>query len=146
MAAYRRILVATDGSGPAGRAVERGLMLARWCQAELVIVAIIHLPLSYRLALGSALAMREEPWVTLRRQAEEILAAAGRRSQEQGQAVTAVLRWGEPAEEILQLAQEPDCDLLVLGSRGLGQARAHLLGSVSDRLSHEFQRDLLIVH
>lgn len=143
---YRRILVATDGSQPAGRAVRRAAGLARALGAELVIITVIHLPLAYRLALGSALAMAEEPWATLRRQAEEILSQAERLCWDQGQPATTVSRWGEPASEILQLIQEWGIDLLVVGSRGLGQARAHLLGSVSDRLSHEVQCDLLISH
>ncbi len=143
---YRRILVATDGSRPAGRAVQRGLWLARSLGAELVVATVIHLPLSYRLALGSVLAMGDEPWSTLQRQAAAILAEAEERGQQEGLAVLTLTRLGVPAEEILRLVQEMAIDLLIVGSRGLGQAKAHLLGSVSDRLSHEADCDLLLVH
>ena len=43
---------------------------------------------------------------------------------------------GKPAEQILELAGSEDVDMIVLGSRGLSDARALLLGSVSHKVAH----------
>jgi nucleotide-binding universal stress UspA family protein len=48
-----------------------------------------------------------------------------------------VVRFGEPASEILKLAGETDCDLIVLGRCGRGKAATLLLGSVSDKVAKE---------
>ena len=45
-----------------------------------------------------------------------------------------VVRFGDPANEILELAREGDYGLIVMGRRGLGGAAKLLLGSVSDKV------------
>jgi nucleotide-binding universal stress UspA family protein len=46
-----------------------------------------------------------------------------------------VVAHGDPADEILKAAAERDCDLIVVGTRGLGPIGRLLLGSVSRRVS-----------
>jgi nucleotide-binding universal stress UspA family protein len=48
-----------------------------------------------------------------------------------------IVRFGEPAREILKLADEADCDQIVMGRRGRGRAAKLLLGSVSDKVARE---------
>ena len=43
---------------------------------------------------------------------------------------------GEPVEEILKCAQEDKADLIVVGSRGLGDLKGLLMGSVSHKVCH----------
>ena len=50
-----------------------------------------------------------------------------------------------PGEEILRAAADEKADLIVLGSRGLSQVKAFLLGSVSDKVSHHAKCPILIV-
>ena len=52
---------------------------------------------------------------------------------------------GVPADEIVKVAQSENVDLIVLGSRGLTEVRAFLLGSVSDKVSHHAKCPTLIV-
>jgi len=59
--------------------------------------------------------------------------------------VEARLRQGVPAEELLRAAADEKVDLIVLGSRGLSQVKAFLLGSVSDKVSHHAKCPTLIV-
>ena len=42
---------------------------------------------------------------------------------------------GEPAEKIMELAAQTQCDLIVVGTRGLGAMKGLLLGSVSMKLA-----------
>jgi nucleotide-binding universal stress UspA family protein len=50
--------------------------------------------------------------------------------------VTAELRGGDPASEIVAAADESGADCIVVGSRGLGNFGSFVLGSVSDKVNH----------
>ena len=52
---------------------------------------------------------------------------------------------GSPAEEIVRVAQEENCDLIVIGSRGQSSLASLLLGSVSDSVTHHAHCPVLIV-
>jgi nucleotide-binding universal stress UspA family protein len=54
------------------------------------------------------------------------------------------VRQGAPANEILQAAEELHADLIVMGSRGWGQLKAMLLGSVSEHVLHHATCPVLI--
>lgn len=52
---------------------------------------------------------------------------------------------GQPATEIIRVAEEVQCDLIVLSSRGLSDVKAFLIESVSDRVAHHAHCPVLIV-
>jgi nucleotide-binding universal stress UspA family protein len=52
------------------------------------------------------------------------------------QTVSNLLEVGDPAKTILRVAQDQAVDMIVLGSRGLGDAEGLLLGSVSHKVAH----------
>jgi nucleotide-binding universal stress UspA family protein len=83
------------------------------------------------------LARREEVDTVLR-EAQAEAEAAG---------VTAVTRasQGDPADAILDVAEEQHADLIVVGNRGLAGAKRFLLGSVPNRVSHHAPCSVLIV-
>jgi nucleotide-binding universal stress UspA family protein len=56
-----------------------------------------------------------------------------------------LLRAGEPAPELLEAARELDAELLVVGSRGLGEVGSALLGSVSCELMREAPCPVVVV-
>lgn len=64
---------------------------------------------------------------------------------EAGIEVNILLQIGNPVDVICQLVQEKNFDLVILGSRGLGELKGLLLGSVSDRVSHMVKCPVLIV-
>jgi nucleotide-binding universal stress UspA family protein len=55
-------------------------------------------------------------------------------------------REGDPADAILDLAEEVRSDLIVVGSKGLTDARRFLLGSVPNKVSHHAPCSVLIVY
>jgi nucleotide-binding universal stress UspA family protein len=143
---YRRILVGTDGSEHSRRALTRALELARISNAEITVITVLHLPASYLMALGSSIGMGSEPWSSLHQACEQVLAEAESMFIKSGIKPLTEIRMGSPAQELVQMVQEGDYDLIIVGSRGRGMTRAHLLGSVSDQISHTATCDLLIVH
>jgi nucleotide-binding universal stress UspA family protein len=52
---------------------------------------------------------------------------------------------GRPADKIVETAKLESCDLIVIGSRGLGGIKEFFLGSVSDRVADEAPCPVLIV-
>jgi nucleotide-binding universal stress UspA family protein len=136
------IVVGTDGSHPAEAAVERAAELALGTGAPLhVVTAYPDVP-SYRERIESS-AKRES--IELRDVAETVLARTVDKLTDQGIAVETHAREGDPAEVILEVAQEQKADLIVVGNRGLTGIKRFLLGSVSGKLSHHAPCSVMIV-
>ncbi|MCW2277192.1 universal stress protein family protein [Heliophilum fasciatum] len=52
---------------------------------------------------------------------------------------------GNPAYAICEYAEEHNMDLIIIGSRGMGEIKSLLLGSISDRVLHLAKCPVLIV-
>jgi len=137
--------VALDGSDYSLRALDFAIDLARKYQSQLVLVHVVMRqiyainPPEAGILAGTAI-VRE-----LETEGKTILTQGEERVKAQGLPVEARLRQGVPAEELLRAATDEKADLMVLGSRGLSQVRAFLLGSVSDKVSHHAKCPTLIV-
>ena len=131
-----RILVATDGSEGANRAVDYAAGQAKDDGAELLIVNIIG---GYGLPDGVWMAFTNDQSALLKEllatQSAEILTAARERARKAG-AGTVLLksRTGEVAQAIIETAQERQADAIVVGKRGAGGFASALLGSVAQKL------------
>jgi nucleotide-binding universal stress UspA family protein len=141
-----RIVVAADGSTHALKAAELAARLARETRgAEVMVVNVGHIP---TIALGGP----GDGLVDFAAM-EEALEQAGRTILDQTMKafagidarVTRVYRRGDPTAEILKAAKEHKADLIVMGSRGLGQIGGLILGSVSERVLHGAHIPVLIV-
>jgi nucleotide-binding universal stress UspA family protein len=80
---------------------------------------------------------REDVNVTLEQAAEEVRAA--------GVPVETFAREGDPADAILDVAEERGSDLIVVGNKGMTGAKRFLLGSVPNKVSHHAPCSVLIV-
>lgn len=121
-----RVLLATDGSPDAALAAESAVELCERTGSELHIVHVgEYLPTFY--------AFTEEEPAELRRNAQRLLDEQTERIRASGGTIAeAHLRLGRPAEQIVNLSEELEVGVIVIGSRGLGTLRRALLGSVSD--------------
>lgn len=137
---YDTILVGTDGSDPANRAVEHALTLADRYQADLHAVSVVDTDRYGEPALSSTelvvddLEDRAEGWLT------EI--------SDEGDAMQVTVETkcchGTPDAEIVSYGDEIDADLIVLGSRGRSH-KQRPIGSVADRVSRSSDRPVLLV-
>jgi nucleotide-binding universal stress UspA family protein len=128
-----RILLATYGSDGTEVAVHTAIRLANSADCELHLVYVERLPgypayapisvrhLEWELHEGAERAGLERLWELDRR-----VRIAG------GIVAGAHLRIGEAAEEVVDLAEELEVDLIVVGTRGRSVIRRALMGSVSD--------------
>lgn len=132
----RHLLVATDGSQSASRAVEFAAQLAKTFDAELYLVNVIHdLGLPDRAMREFTRAENVSLGEALAAQAEEILSKGKSRALDIGAPrVRAEARIGDAAEVILDIAEREGTDLIVVGRRGWGRLGGLLLGSVSQKL------------
>lgn len=147
MAAYRTVLVGTDGSASSMAAVERAAHLALDAGAELV-VGSAYRPMDGRdLREASEQLGREAYKVAGAAPAESALAEAEGKARATGlEKVRTVAREGSPNEVLLDLARENEADLVVVGNRGLNSLSGRLLGSVPSEVTHRATCDVLVVH
>jgi nucleotide-binding universal stress UspA family protein len=138
----KRIVLATDGSPSAARAIEEAIELARLAAAELHVVAVWSVPTS---AFGYGLVVVPGVGDAEREQGQRVLTAAADAARQAGVEVETVLREGEPATEICAVADELHADLIVIGSHGWNPFRRALLGSVSTRVLHHAPCPVLVV-
>jgi nucleotide-binding universal stress UspA family protein len=69
--------------------------------------------------------------------AEHLIGAAETEARDSGaRDVSTVVLDGDPARRILECAEQEDTDCIVMGSRGLSDIRALVLGSVSQKVSN----------
>ncbi len=145
MSTYRTVIVGTDGSDSSLRAVDRAGAIAAAANANL-IVATAHFPhaddrraADYLKDAGHKMVGKAPVYAILRDARDRAKEAGAADIKER-----AIL--GAPVEALLDLVDEVDADLLVVGSVGLGTVRGRLLGSVPASVSHKARVDVLIVH
>jgi nucleotide-binding universal stress UspA family protein len=132
------IVVGTDGSERAERAVARAGEIARALGAK------VHVVSGYRTDANSLLPVAgAEPDETLTR-AQHYVSRAQQRLAQLGVASEAHVWSGEPADALVQIADEQHAQMIVVGNRGMTGAR-RVLGSVPNHVSHHATCDVLIV-
>ena len=140
--AFSTVVVGTDGSAGAERALERAARLAASDGARLHVVTAYHDGGPFKERLGDS--ARVDP-IDVVRVAEEVLARAAAHARRHGVEPELHAREGDPAEALIEVAEEQDADLIVVGSRGLTGIKRYLLGSVSSKVSEHAPCSVMIV-
>ena len=145
---YTRILVGLDGSGNAQHAAETAADLALRYEAELHLVTVTR-PYKVSPALRRYLEAENligEPQYVLDEMTNAIIGEAAELARSKGvKVVKTAIREGKPARTLVDYARANHCDLIVIGSRGIGEVEAMLLGSVSQKVSMLSECAVLIV-
>ena len=159
---YKKVLVGTDGSPTAMRALDVACDLGAKLGSEVLVVCAYEPPTERELAQ-----MRSDPddpvaqwsagktttstpeefrWrIAGTAQAEDVLERAADHAAQRG--VTAEVRAvnGSPAEVLISTAEEANCDLIAIGNVGMAGAKRFMLGNVPNRISHHAPTDVLII-
>jgi nucleotide-binding universal stress UspA family protein len=133
-APFTRILVASRGRPWSVRAVELAIRMAKAYHLELVVVAILtptYIP-KRRATWGIATAPEVDEEV--KQVAQRVLEEAAALASAQGLRYTCEMRQGRPAEEILKAAEQYQCDLIIIGSRGLSGVRRVTMGETGNEV------------
>ena len=142
---FSRILVAVDSSPCGERALTQAIDLAKRYGAKLIILHVIVRRLyavtpSEAGVLATAVFVKE-----VETEGKIIISKAEEAARVSGVDYVCRLVQGVPADEILKTAQQERVDLIVVGSRGLTDVKAFLLGSVSSKVSHRSKCPILII-
>lgn len=134
---FKQIVVGTDGSAGANIAVDAAIELAALTGAVLYVVNAQKTTSAADADVESG----EADPAFGPRICDEAVERAGRAG------VRAVGRCvaGDAADALLTVAKDAECDLVVVGNRGMTGVRRFVLGSVPNKLSHHSPTSLLII-
>jgi nucleotide-binding universal stress UspA family protein len=143
---FRSIVVGTDGSDTARKAVEEAIGLAKALGATIELVSAYEPVPNQRLRQEARSAPADLQWmVNPREDVDATLKEACETIQAAGVDVTSYAREGDPADAILDVAEERGADLIVVGNKGMTGAKRFLLGSVPNKVSHHAPCSVLII-
>lgn len=160
--AYGKVLVGTDGSPTAMHAVDMATQVGAKIGAATTIVCVYEPPTQQELDQLRAdpndpvaqwnvgRDVRDVPsefkWrIAGAAQAEDILERSAERAVKAGLEVDVRALEGNPAEELIGLAESEGYDVIAVGSVGMNGAKRFMLGNVPHRISHHSPTDVLIL-
>ena len=135
---YKHILIPTDGSELATRAVDEGLKFAKWAKATVTCLLVTpHMHVAQSAGLREAVdkMMERAHEDDIRKHAEEVLEPVRQRAEAAGVVcVTLNVVSDQTADTIIDTAGKRGCDLIIMASHGRGGVKAVLLGSTSTQV------------
>lgn len=140
------MVVGTDGSDTALEAVRQATELAVAVGARVHLVSAYEPVPESRLRAERVEAPDDLEWmVNPRADVEAALERSAAVMRDAGLEVETLAREGDPADSILDVAEEREADLIVVGNKGMTGAKRFLLGSVPNKVSHHAPCSVLII-
>ncbi|MBU0700851.1 universal stress protein [bacterium] len=137
MGRYNKILVPFDGSASSKHALLEAVKLVD-DENTRITVASVMLPYDGEMELIWVKDMRE----AMRKSCESIISGAKKLA---GDSIKTICEEGNVHERIIDLANVEDCDVIVMGRRGLRRFERVLVGSVTARVIGHSNKDVLVV-
>jgi nucleotide-binding universal stress UspA family protein len=143
---FKSIVVGTDGSQTATQAVRQAVDLAKEIGAKIELVSAYEPVSDARLRQERTEAPEDVQWsISPREDVDATLNEAADVAKEAGVQVETFARQGDPADAILDVAEEQNADLIIVGNKGMTGAKRFLLGSVPNKVSHHAPCSVLII-
>src|SRR5205085_4422409 len=143
---FKSIVLGTDGSDTATQAVRQAVGLASAIGAKVQLVSAYEPVSEQRLKEERKEAPEDLQWaIGPREEVDATLEAAAALAREVSVPVELYARQGDPADAILDVAEEQGADLIVVGNKGMTGAKRFLLGSVPNKISHHAPCSVLII-
>ncbi len=140
------MIVGTDGSDTASEAVRQATELARTVGAKVYLVSAYEPVPDSRLRAERLQVPENLQWmVNPREDVDRTLEQCAAQMRAAGLEVETLAREGDPADSILDVAEEKRADLIVIGNKGMTGAKRFLLGSVPNKVSHHAPCSVLII-
>ena len=137
---FASILVAVDGSESSKKAFDESVFLAQKCSSKLFV---IHVVLDWEYGGDSAATF--ELIEDLRTKGMELLERCKNQALKNNVQVETLLEQGEYAHEIIEVEKRKDCELIMMGSRGMSPIKELMLGSVSLKVMHHASCPVMVV-
>ena len=147
----KKIIVPIDGSEHSDRALNYALYLAEKYSADITLLSVAQPIAATRpMFLTQPMLPPASTVIYIKKikaAHEKMLAEALKKTKESKPNINISKKLvnGRPADKIVEIANEGNFDLIVMGSRGVGGIKKFFLGSVSDRVADEARCPVLIV-
>ena len=134
----KKIIVAIDGSPQSDKAAEEAVRLASISGAKIKskLYAVMVLPNmktpTFTDFFPEKPATEMPGWQEKR---DRLFYVVVKVAAEAGVELESMIMYGDPAEELMMLAEDKNCDVIVVGASGKGRMKRTLLGSVSTKIS-----------
>jgi nucleotide-binding universal stress UspA family protein len=135
----KKILVAVDFSETSNKAFDYALSLARVFEAEVIALHVLEDPILYAPTTDES--YREAYERTVQGKLDELIGRHG----VEGVKVELVTRQGSPFHEVVEHSKDAHCDMIVMGTLGLGPIQHMLLGSVAEKVVRTAPCPVLVV-
>ncbi|HOK62800.1 MAG TPA: universal stress protein [Soehngenia sp.] len=135
----KKILVPIDGSENSKRALKRARELGELYHAQLIILTVIDNGRFF------SIEFKDELIRILEQNAKELLEKVEKEFNDYPFGVKTMYKFGDVPDEIINVADEEDVDLIVIGTRGLGAFSRAVLGGVSHKVVTHADRSVLVV-
>jgi nucleotide-binding universal stress UspA family protein len=147
---YRNILIATDGSKLAGKAVSHGLELAKAVGAK-VTALIVEAPFNVFDVPESRVRQMSDEFAkhaaAIKQHATRVLGDVAEAAKKAGVSCDSVqIEDDQPYQAIIKTAKEKGCDAIIMASHGRGGVSAVLLGSVTNKVLTHTDIPVVVVH
>jgi len=143
---FGSIVVGTDGSETATEAVRQATELAKSTGDSIDLVSAYEPVSTQRLREEKREVPEDLQWaVNQREDVDATLNGAAEKIREAGVEVNTFARQGDPADAILDVAEERNAGLIIVGNKGMTGAKRFLLGSVPNKVSHHAPCSVLII-
>lgn len=136
---YMNILVPLDGSKYSEKALLHACDMAKNYQSHLILLYVVEKSLPINLL------DRKESLKILRKFGNKVLIKGKDTTIQYGVDSTIIMKEGNIVNEIIKLAKSTKCNLIIVGSKGLGSTARFFLGSVSNKLANNSPCSTLII-
>ena len=136
---FKKILVPLDGSKYSEKALQRACELVNAFGSKLILIYVVEKSIPVNLL------DRKEYLSLLQKFGNKTLKTANDVVSKKGIAAKSLLKEGNIATEIDKVVKSEKCDLIIVGSKGLGAVTRFLLGSVSSKLAQSSSCSVMIV-
>jgi nucleotide-binding universal stress UspA family protein len=139
---FSKILVPVDGSDVSYRALDAALFFSEKLGSKIIAIHVMeYVPTLYiqsqKILDGLLDAHRNE--------SQKILDKCSSIATQKGIIINTTLLQGNPASTILEFSRREKCDVIIIGSRGMGHFKELVLGSVSSKVLHHSSRPVLLI-
>jgi nucleotide-binding universal stress UspA family protein len=133
----KRILVGFDGSEGAENALNKAMMLISE-DGEIILLAVIPTPSDSNLVdKKTSELMKKKAWNLINNVIQDI---GGHQY-----IVTGMVEDGDVAAKIIDIANDLNCDLIVLGSKGTSELGTYLIGSIANKVVQYAHKPVMVV-
>ncbi|MFQ6055600.1 MAG: universal stress protein [Methanosarcinales archaeon] len=139
---YKNILIATDGSEYTKKAIKYGVEIAKLSESKIYAIYVVDTTAFASISMDAAL---ENMYELLHQEGDAATKYIEELAIDAGVAVERFILDGNPAEEIVNFANNNSIDLIVMGTMGKSGLDRFLLGSVAEKVTRTSSIPVMVV-